>query len=65
MQFAERTKSSNHRSRNWHDNFEIRSGYIIGITPCGRGTLRLLDMNNELRLNHRRKLIEQQEFDVT
>jgi hypothetical protein len=54
----------NPRTMNWSDHFIVQNGFIIGITACGIGTARLLDMNNELRLNHRRVLIEQGEFDV-
>lgn len=50
------------RTMQWDEHFEIRDGVIVGNTACGRGTARLLDMNNENRLNHRRKLIEQGEF---
>jgi hypothetical protein len=46
----------------WEEHFEIRHGIIIGLTGCGRGTARLLDMNNEGRLNHRRRLVELGEF---
>ena len=52
----------NPRNMVWDDHFAFRNGYVIGITPCGRGTVQLLDINNENRLNHRRKLIEQGEF---
>jgi hypothetical protein len=52
----------NPRTMIWQDHFEIRHGIIIGLTGCGRGTARLLDMNNEGRLNHRRRLVELGEF---
>jgi hypothetical protein len=48
----------------WHDHFLVREGYVVGISACGRGTVRLLDMNNENRLAHRRSLIEQGEFNL-
>lgn len=53
----------NPRTMVWRDHLVIRDGYVEGITPCGRGTVRLLDMNNENRLVHRRKLIDQGEFE--
>ena len=52
----------NPRTMGWTEHFAVRNGYIEGITPCGRGTVRLLDMNNPLRLQHRRQLIEQGDF---
>ncbi|MBM3832994.1 MAG: HNH endonuclease [Verrucomicrobia bacterium] len=49
----------NPRTMVWHNHFAVGNGCIEGITPCGRGTVRLLDMNAENRVAHRRKLIEQ------
>lgn len=54
----------NPRTMEWLDHFVIRDAFIVGVTACGRGTARLLDMNNENRLHHRRTLIEQDEFDL-
>ena len=54
----------NPRTMLWNEHFEIRDGYVRGITPCGRGTVQLLAMNGEHRLRHRRELIAQDEFDV-
>ena len=59
---GERVDIFNPRAMTWTDHFEIRDGIIVGITACSRGTANLLDMNNEIRLNHRRRLIEQIEF---
>jgi hypothetical protein len=59
---GKRVELYNPRSMNWTDHFEVINGQIVGISPCGRGTARLLDMNNEIRLNHRRRLIEFNEF---
>jgi hypothetical protein len=53
----------NPRTMHWSDHFVIADARIFGTTACGRGTVRLLDMNNEQRLAHRRALIEQGEFD--
>jgi hypothetical protein len=52
----------NPRAMKWAEHFEIRDGLVVGVTACGRGTANLLDMNNEIRLNHRRRLIELGEF---
>jgi hypothetical protein len=53
----------NPRAMHWSDHFAISDERIIGTTACGRGTVRLLDMNNEARLAHRRSLIRLGEFD--
>lgn len=52
----------NPRTMSWNDHFLIRDAEIVGITACGRGTVNLLDMNNETRRAHRQRLIEQGEF---
>jgi HNH endonuclease len=52
-------KVFNPRKLTWSTHFEIRAGIVIGRTPCGRGTVRLLGMNDEHRLAHRRALIAQ------
>jgi hypothetical protein len=54
----------NPRTMAWTDHFVIRDAVVIGITPCGRGTVRLFDMNSETRVQHRRELIEQGDFSV-
>ena len=33
----------NPRMMAWADHFAIRNAVVIGITPCGRGTVRLLE----------------------
>jgi hypothetical protein len=54
----------NPRTMNWAEHFEFRDAHITGVTSTGRGTARLLDMNNEARVTHRQKLIEQGEFKL-
>jgi len=54
----------NPRTMTWNDHFLIRGARVTGLTPIGRGTVRLLDMNNEARLAHRQKLIEHGEFGL-
>ena len=61
---GERVDVFHPRNMTWDEHFAIRDGYVVGLTPCGRGSARLLDMNNEYCLQHRRQLIEQQEFDA-
>lgn len=60
----EQVELFNPRMMAWTDHFVIRQAIVVGLTPCGRGTVRLLDMNNENRVHHRRELIEQGDFKV-
>ena len=46
----------NPREQNWDDHFEIIGFHILGQTPCGRATVSLLQMNEELRVDARREL---------
>ena len=50
------------RTMSWDEHFAIRDGIIVRNTSCGRGMVRLLDMNNENRLQHRRRLIDEDAF---
>lgn len=43
----------NPRTQSWRDHFEQRGSRIIGLTPVGRGTARLLNMNDEDRMQIR------------
>jgi len=52
------------RTMRWEEHFAVRNGHVVGLTPRGRGTVRLLAMNHEQRLQHRQYLIAQGEFDV-
>jgi hypothetical protein len=52
----------NPRTMEWSEHFAIESAFIVGCTPTGRGTVRLLDMNNDARVAHRQTLIEQGEM---
>jgi HNH endonuclease len=52
----------NPRNMTWQDHFEFQDGVIRGRTACGRGTVRLLDMNSEYRVQQRRQLISLGEF---
>jgi hypothetical protein len=42
----------------WKQHFSVRDGEIVGITPTGRATARLLQMNTRHRIELRRELIE-------
>ncbi len=47
------------RQQPWHEHFHVdNDGRIVGITPSGRATVRLLDMNGSPQLELRRELIE-------
>jgi len=39
----------NPRTQVWAEHFVIRGDLVVGLTPVGRGTVRLLDMNDEDR----------------
>jgi hypothetical protein len=48
------------RKQHWSDHFQLQEdGRIIGMTPEGRATARLLDFNAEDRLQLRRVLMRQ------
>lgn len=53
----------NPRTSEWDDHFTTQDGRIVGLSPCGRGTARLLNMNDDLRVDFRRELIRCHEFD--
>lgn len=47
------------RKQTWSDHFDIRDAEIVGLTPTGRATVQLLQMNTARRVDLRRELIEQ------
>jgi hypothetical protein len=48
------------RRQAWHEHFHVgQDARIIGITPTGRATVRLLDMNGSPQWELRRELMEQ------
>jgi hypothetical protein len=47
----------------WSDHFAIQIGKICGLSPCGRATVRLLQMNAPRRVDLRRDLQDQGLFD--
>jgi hypothetical protein len=50
----------NPRTQNWNDHFEMNAeAVIVGKTPIGRVTVRLLEMNRERQIEIRRNLIEE------
>jgi hypothetical protein len=47
------------REHTWLDHFTIRGAEIVGLTPTGRATVRLLNMNAKHRLQLRLELLAQ------
>jgi 5-methylcytosine-specific restriction endonuclease McrA len=43
----------NPRKDSWDEHFRWQQGEIIGLTPAGRATVRLLEMNSERRVRLR------------
>jgi 5-methylcytosine-specific restriction endonuclease McrA len=43
----------NPRQDTWEDHFRLDGGTIVGLTPCGRVTARLLNMNAPRRVQLR------------
>lgn len=47
----------NPRIDDWPDHFRVDGGRIVGLTPTGRTTVRLLAMNGSTRMELRQNLI--------
>jgi len=47
------------RRQNWDEHFRLEEARIIGTTPAGRVTAKLLRMNQEERLEERARLFAQ------
>ena len=45
------------RTDTWADHFEFRGALIVGLTPIGRVTVRVLNMNARERIQLRTKLL--------
>jgi hypothetical protein len=50
------------RNDAWGDHFDLQGAEIVGITPTGRATARLLQMNAKRRLQLRANLIDTDSF---
>lgn len=48
----------NPRTQVWNEHFEWRGGSLTGLTPIGRATVQVLNINEPLRVMHRELLIE-------
>lgn len=61
---GDRVDLFNPRTDSWDDHFAFIGPEIVGLTPMGRATARLLQMNTERRLILRQRLIaEKTMFD--
>ncbi len=49
----------NPRTDNWTDHFAPRGGKIVGLTPTGRATARLLNMNDSRRVDLREQWLDE------
>jgi HNH endonuclease len=54
---GERVDVFNPRTDRWDDHFRFIGAEIVGLTPTGRATARLLQINSERRLLLRRRLL--------
>jgi hypothetical protein len=52
----------NPRTQNWHEHFSLDGATIVGLTPIGRATLRVLNMNAPRRVRLRAALLVQGEL---
>jgi len=52
----------NPRKQTWNEHFELHGPLIVGLSPTGRATARLLAMNDLHRVPLREWLIEEGEF---
>ena len=52
----------NPRSQEWESHFVVQDGRIVGATPSGRATARLLNMNAPRLVRLRIELVEQGDF---
>ncbi len=52
------------RSQSWHEHFTLQDLYIVGLTSCGRATVRVLNMNAPRRIRLRATLQERDKLDT-
>ena len=53
------------RSHVWQEHFAVRGAHVVGLSPTGRATVRLFDMNDSRRVRLRRELIAHGEYPAT
>lgn len=56
---GDRVDVFNPRTDEWSAHFEISGGRIVGLTPVGRATARLLNMNDSRRVELRLRWLEE------
>jgi hypothetical protein len=49
----------NPRRDRWYEHFAYRGGWIVGLTPTGRATVRLLQMNAPRRVELREEWLKE------
>jgi hypothetical protein len=49
----------NPRTDSWSDHFAVSGGIIVGLTPIGRATARLLNMNDSRRVELRQQWLDE------
>ena len=52
------------RREHWSDHFQLSNAQFIPLTPTGRVTIRLLQLNNHSRIEERKLLIEAGIFQI-
>lgn len=52
------------RREHWSDHFQLNNAQFIPLTPTGRVTVRLLQLNNQSRIEERKLLIEAGIFHI-
>ena len=62
-QSKEQVDLFNPRHDDWADHFCVEAGTIRGLTPKGRATARLLNMNSSRLVRLRRELVDGAAFD--
>jgi hypothetical protein len=61
-QTKQRAELFNPRRDEWNDHFTVERGMIVGLTPTGRATAPLLNMNASRLVRLRQELVEQGEL---
>ena len=54
----ELTRFFNPRKDDWDDHFKLEGARIVGLTPVGRVTVRLLQMNDPSQIEARRAMLD-------
>lgn len=52
----------NPRLHDWDEHFELRGSLILGLTSIAQGTVALLQMNDDARLDMRKELISNGDY---